>query len=142
MCPNLFQKIIKSEKASLVIEGVILFPVFLMLTIIFMALIQINTLSTYFRHKAEVATLEVIALNLIGYELLDNPILLTIDTNLNISQEKFRKGLVERPFLKNENLEISMDLRGNRIQIDITYDMPFLFNQKYRIEERIIRERW
>ena len=142
MYHKLFQNIIKREKASLVVEGVILFPVFLMLTIAFIALFQINTLSTCFRHKAEVAALEIIAFNIIGEELLDDSILLTIDKNLNISQAKFKQVLLEMPLIKNENLEVIMDLRGHKVQIDITYNMLFLFNQSYRIEERIVREQW
>ncbi|AMP19919.1 hypothetical protein AZF37_00850 [endosymbiont 'TC1' of Trimyema compressum] len=125
MYPKLFQKIIRKEKASLVVEAVILFPIFLMLIIAFMALIQINTLSTYFRHKAEVASLEVITFNLVGEELLEESVFITIDKKFNISYEKFRQGLLEMPLIRNENLEVIMDLRGNRIQIDVVYNMPF-----------------
>lgn len=142
MCPMLWKRVIKKERGSFVLEGTIVFPVFLIIVIAFMALIQVGSLSTYFRQKGEVATIEIASRYLIGEAIFDTTILSSLDDGFGLSESGFKKELLKIPMLREEFLKVTIDLNGDNITICIVYEMPFLFNQQYRIEERIVRQGW
>lgn len=140
----------RATRGSMVIEGVVILPFFLLILVLFLAWMRTYTITHFLRQRLEVISLEI-GTYYYGGSLVSEKLLgdIPLGDGIKEGMEDVAKEL-GTPFLKDKVLEgfsldkerfkMSVQLKDEILILRGTYRLPFLLGQEVTIDEYIYRK--
>ena len=115
----------RATKGSMVIEGSLLIPVFILLLLLFFLWLRQGTTAIFLRQKMEDFSLEM------GTTMYNEHML---------EKDNIKSRIIEGTTLNEDNLRVDIELKDYILKMHCSYKLEFLFNKEVIIDECIYRK--